>query len=59
MAIFIDQYLIAKCQHTLMELNISSIFATRLRFARKFKRLSQKKLGILAGINESSASSAE
>jgi len=42
-----------------MELNISSIFATRLRFARNFKRLSQKKLGILAGINESSASSAE
>ncbi len=41
-----------------MELNISSIFATRLRFARKVKRLSQEKLGILAGIDESSASSA-
>ena len=39
-----------------MELNISNIFATRLRFARKVKKLSQEKLGILAGIDESSAS---
>ena len=56
MAIFIDQYLIAKCQHTLMELNISNIFATRLGFARKVKRLSQEKLGILVGSDESSTS---
>lgn len=39
-----------------MQLNISNIFAIRLRLARKAKKLSQEKLGILAGIDESSAS---
>ena len=33
-----------------------AIFPIRLRSARKIKRLSQERLGILAGIDESSAS---
>ena len=33
-----------------------AIFPIRLRSARKVKRLSQERLGILAGIDESSAS---
>lgn len=33
-----------------------AIFPVRLRSARKVKRLSQERLGILAGIDESSAS---
>lgn len=34
----------------------SNIFAYRLKIARKSKKLSQEKLGILAGIDENSAS---
>ena len=33
-----------------------NVFALRLRIARKAKKLSQERLGILAGIDESSAS---
>ena len=33
-----------------------NVFALRLRIARKAKKLSQERLGILAGIEESSAS---
>lgn len=36
--------------------NTSNIFSVRLRAARKEKNLSQERLGILAGIDESSAS---
>ena len=36
--------------------NTSDIFSVRLRAARKEKNLSQERLGILAGIDESSAS---
>ena len=32
-----------------------NVFALRLRIARKAKKLSQERLGILAGIDESSA----
>jgi transcriptional regulator with XRE-family HTH domain len=39
-----------------MQPHFSNIFAMRLRLARKAKGLSQEKLGILAGIDESSAS---
>ncbi|MDM1757246.1 MULTISPECIES: helix-turn-helix domain-containing protein [unclassified Acinetobacter] len=34
----------------------SNVFSIRLRIARKTKNLSQERLGILAGIDESSAS---
>jgi len=34
----------------------ANVFAMRLRMARKAKKLSQERLGILAGIDESSAS---
>lgn len=34
----------------------SNVFAMRLRIARKAKNLSQERLGVLAGIDESSAS---
>lgn len=34
----------------------ANIFAMRLRIARKAKNLSQERLGVLAGIDESSAS---
>lgn len=36
--------------------NTSNIFSVRLRTARTEKKLSQERLGILAGIDESSAS---
>ncbi|MCU4391360.1 helix-turn-helix domain-containing protein [Acinetobacter courvalinii] len=39
-----------------MQPHFSNVFAMRLRLARKAKGLSQEKLGILAGIDESSAS---
>ncbi|MCH2003898.1 helix-turn-helix domain-containing protein [Acinetobacter ursingii] len=39
-----------------MQSNYSNVFAARLRLARKAKNLSQERLGILAGIDESSAS---
>lgn len=39
-----------------MQSNYSNVFAMRLRLARKAKNLSQERLGILAGIDESSAS---
>lgn len=39
-----------------MQPHFSNVFAIRLRLARKAKGLSQEKLGILAGIDESSAS---
>ena len=39
-----------------MEHHTLNIFSYRLRFARKAKQLSQERLGILAGIEESSAS---
>ena len=39
-----------------MQPHASNVFATRLRAARTAKGLSQEKLGILAGIDESSAS---
>lgn len=39
-----------------MQPHISNVFAMRLRLARIGKGLSQEKLGILAGIDQSSAS---
>lgn len=39
-----------------MPKHTSNIFSIRLRVARKAKNLSQERLGILAGIDESSAS---
>ncbi|MDQ1207209.1 transcriptional regulator with XRE-family HTH domain [Acinetobacter baylyi] len=39
-----------------MQSNYLNVFAMRLRLARKAKNLSQERLGILAGIDESSAS---
>ena len=39
-----------------MPLHNSNVFAFRLRMARKAKKLSQERLGIMAGIDESSAS---
>ncbi|WP_180023285.1 helix-turn-helix domain-containing protein [Acinetobacter sp. YH1901134] len=39
-----------------MARHTSNIFSKRLRLARKAKNLSQERLGILAGIDESSAS---
>ncbi|EHU3239231.1 helix-turn-helix domain-containing protein [Acinetobacter baumannii] len=39
-----------------MQPHLSNVFAMRLRLARKAKGLSQERLGILAGIDESSAS---
>lgn len=39
-----------------MQPHFSNVFAMRLRLARKAKGLSQERLGILAGIDESSAS---
>jgi len=39
-----------------MTLHNANVFAMRLRLARKAKNLSQERLGILAGIDESSAS---
>lgn len=39
-----------------MNLHESNIFAYRLKLARKAQKLSQEKLGILAGIDENSAS---
>lgn len=39
-----------------MQPHFSNVFAMRLRLARKAKGLSQEKLGVLAGIDESSAS---
>lgn len=39
-----------------MQSNYSNVFAMRLRLARKARNLSQERLGILAGIDESSAS---
>lgn len=39
-----------------MPLHNSNVFAVRLRMARKAKKLSQERLGIMAGIDESSAS---
>lgn len=39
-----------------MQSHVANIFAMRLRIARKAKKLSQERLGILAGIDESSAS---
>lgn len=39
-----------------MARHTSNIFSIRLRLARKAKNLSQERLGILAGIDESSAS---
>ncbi|WP_180174864.1 helix-turn-helix domain-containing protein [Acinetobacter sp. YH01022] len=39
-----------------MARHTSNIFSIRLRLARKAKNLSQERLGILAGIEESSAS---
>ena len=40
----------------LMSQHNSNVFSIRLRIARKTKNLSQERLGILAGIDESSAS---
>lgn len=39
-----------------MQPHASNIFAIRLRIARKAKKLSQENLGVLAGIDEASAS---
>lgn len=39
-----------------MPIHNLNVFALRLRIARKAKKLSQERLGILAGIDESSAS---
>lgn len=39
-----------------MNLHHANIFAYRLKIARQAKKLSQKQLGILAGVDESSAS---
>ncbi|MFW1843606.1 helix-turn-helix domain-containing protein [Acinetobacter pittii] len=39
-----------------MPTHATKVFAMRLRLARKAKKLSQERLGILAGIDESSAS---
>ncbi|ENX09167.1 helix-turn-helix domain-containing protein [Acinetobacter courvalinii] len=39
-----------------MQPHFSNVFAMRLRLARKAKGFSQEKLGILAGIDEASAS---
>lgn len=39
-----------------MARNNSNVFSMRLKIARKAKKLSQERLGILAGIDEASAS---
>lgn len=39
-----------------MERKKSNVFSMRLKIARKAKKLSQERLGILAGIDEASAS---
>ena len=39
-----------------MERKKSNVFSMRLKVARKAKKLSQERLGILAGIDEASAS---
>lgn len=39
-----------------MSIHTANIFAYRLKLARKEKKLSQERLGILAGVEESSAS---